>query len=131
FAFSGLLQCGHDGCALTAEIKKQRYIYYHCTGFRGKCGLPYFREEELSERLGQILADIHIPDNVLADLKKSMVTDGKRADEQKRTERQRLNQRLSQIRQRLDQAYLDKLDGKIDESFWDRKSVEWRGEEQQ
>ena len=60
-----------------------------------------------------------------------MVTDGKRADEQKRTERQRLNQRLSQIRQRLDQAYLDKLDGKIDESFWDRKSVEWRGEEQQ
>jgi hypothetical protein len=28
-------------------------------------------------------------------------------------------------------GFLYKVDGKIDEGFWDRKSVEWRGEEQQ
>ncbi len=38
---------------------------------------------------------------------------------------------MSTIRQRLDQAYLDKLDGKIDAAFWERKSAEWRAEEQQ
>jgi len=65
FAFSGLLQCAHDGCTITAEVKKQRYIYYHCTGYRGKCELPYFREEELADRLGQVLADIHIPTGYL------------------------------------------------------------------
>ena len=32
FAFSGIIRCGHCGCALVAEIKKQKYIYYHCTG---------------------------------------------------------------------------------------------------
>jgi site-specific DNA recombinase len=85
----------------------------------------------MSERLGQVLADIRIPDDVLVELKQSLLTDGRKAEDQKKSERQRLNQRLSQIRQRLDQAYLDKLDGKIDEGFWDRKSVEWRGEEQQ
>ncbi len=36
---------------LRAEIKKQRYIYYRCTFGRGKCDLPYFREEDLSHRL--------------------------------------------------------------------------------
>lgn len=37
FAFSGLVSCGHCGCALTAEIKKGRYIYYHCKQYKGKC----------------------------------------------------------------------------------------------
>jgi len=36
FAFSGLLRCAYDECSVTAEIKKEKYIYYHCTGYRGK-----------------------------------------------------------------------------------------------
>ncbi len=35
------------------------------------------------------------------------------------------------MRHRLDQVYLDKLDGKISEEFWTRKSAEWMAEEQQ
>jgi hypothetical protein len=37
----------------------------------------------------------------------------------------------SAVRRRLDQAYLDKLDGKISEDFWSQKSAEWTTEEQQ
>ncbi len=40
FAFSGLITCGHCGCSLVGEIKKGRYIYYHCTGYKGKCPEP-------------------------------------------------------------------------------------------
>jgi hypothetical protein len=29
----------------------------------------------------------------------------------------------------MDQAYTDKLDGKIPEEFWQRKSADWRAEE--
>lgn len=47
---------------VTAEIQKNRYTCYRCTGFRGKCELPYFREEELASRLGKVLQDIHIPE---------------------------------------------------------------------
>jgi site-specific DNA recombinase len=28
FAFSGLVSCGHCGCALVAEKKKGKYVYY-------------------------------------------------------------------------------------------------------
>jgi Recombinase len=37
----GLLTCAYDNCKITAETKKQRYTYYRCTGYRGKCALPY------------------------------------------------------------------------------------------
>ena len=48
FAFSGLIACGHCGCSIVGEIKKQRYIYYHCTGYKGRCNEPYVREEVLA-----------------------------------------------------------------------------------
>ena len=41
FAFSGLISCGHCGCAIVGEMKKQRYVYYHCSGYKRKCPEPY------------------------------------------------------------------------------------------
>jgi hypothetical protein len=131
FAFRGLLTCAYDHCLVTAEIKKEKYTYYRCTGFRGKCELPYFREEDLGNRLGQILKDIHIPDHVLAQLEDSLMNDKGREESLRKEQEQRLQQRLASVRHRLDQAYLDKLDGKITEEFWTRKTAEWHAEEQQ
>jgi site-specific DNA recombinase len=131
FAFGGLLRCAYDDCTVTAEIKKGRYVYYHCTGYRGKCTLPYFREEELGNRLGQILKDVHIPDGVLSQLRQSLLHDKSRAEAHSQSENERLRNRLGQVRRRIEQAYLDKLDGKITETFWESKSSEWHEEEQQ
>src|SRR6202048_3956452 len=54
FAFSGLIACAKCGCSVVGELKKQRYVYYHCTGYSDKCqGNPascrrrYVREEVL------------------------------------------------------------------------------------
>jgi site-specific DNA recombinase len=129
FAYRGLLTCAYDNCKVTAEIKKEKYTYYRCTGFRGKCDLPYFREEELGDRLGQILKNIHIPDTVLAQLQESLLNDKGREEEIRRQQGERAAQRLAQVHRRMDQAYQDRLDGKISEEFWDRKSAEWQAEE--
>lgn len=63
FAFAGLLTCGHCGCALVAELKKGRYAYYHCTGYKGKCPEKYVREEVLeaafTELLGVSTSKVH------------------------------------------------------------------------
>ncbi len=95
FAFSGLLRCAYDNCAVTAELQKNRYTYYHCTGFRGKCELPYFREEEIASRLGKVLKDIHIPDDVLKQLEKSLLTDKGREEAIRRQQGERLKQMIS------------------------------------
>ena len=56
FAFSGLIACHACGRAVVGEIKKERYVYYHCTGYADKCqGSPAScrrRYVELSLNLG-------------------------------------------------------------------------------
>jgi len=71
FAFTSLLTCGHCGCSLVGELKKGRYVYYPCTGYRGKCPEPYTREETLVNRLSGQLRALVIPPAVLDWLKES------------------------------------------------------------
>ena len=131
FAFRGLLHCAYDNCLVTAELKKNKYTYYRCTGYRGKCSLPYFREEELGDRLGHILKDIHVPDDILSQLEHSLLNDKNQQEIIQNQQRERLQQRLNAVRHRLEQAYVDKLDGKITEEFWAKRSALWQQEEQQ
>jgi site-specific DNA recombinase len=47
------------------EIKKQRYVYYHCTGYRGKRGDSHAREEVMQEQLASSLRELTIPPSLL------------------------------------------------------------------
>ena len=123
-----MLTCAFDNCAVTAEIKKEKYVYYHCTGHRGKCDLPWIRQEILGERLGQLLKNIHIPDDVLRQLQSSFTVDSNRLEQEAVSERDRLKHRLAAVRHRIGQAYVDKLDAKITEQFWSEKNSEWQEE---
>ena len=42
---------------------------------------------------------------------------------------ERLQAELKRIQDRLDAVYEDKLDGKVSEDFWERKSREWRSQQ--
>ena len=131
FAFRGLLTCAEDNCAMTAELQKGKYIYYRCTGYRGKCCTPYFREEEISQRMGQLLKNIHVPDEIVGRIADSFDHEQERFQAEADSRREKLHQRLSAVRRHMDHMYIDKLDGKIPGDFWQRKMSEWRAEEQQ
>ena len=81
--------------------------------------------------MGQILQDIYIPDDVLAQLQEALNESQQRSDDVKKERHHKLEQRLAAIRARIDQAYNDKLDGAISADFWKRKTNEWQQEEQQ
>lgn len=128
-AFRGMLTCAHDDCTVTAELKKNKYVYYRCTGHRGKCALPRFREEEIAERMGHVLRDVSIPEEVAQSISASLQRVHVVARNQAAQERARLERELTALYSRLDAAYLDKLDGKISEEFWQRKQSDWQAEE--
>jgi hypothetical protein len=111
FAFAGLLSCAHDGCTVTTELQKGRYIYYRCSHGRGKCALPYMREQDVAVRLGQVLKDIYVPEGVAAQIVGSLNTDLDRSERERKANLAALHQRLEAIRTRMDQMYEDKLDG--------------------
>jgi hypothetical protein len=81
-----------------------------------------FREEVMAERLGQVLQAIRIPDGVLAQLEESLLSDKTHEETLRKRQAERVEQRLTQLRRRLEQAYVDRLDGKITEEFWEAKS---------
>ena len=120
-AFRGLMNCGYDGCMVTGEIQKQKYVYYRCTGHRGKCDLPRFREEDLAERLGEPLKGLRVPQEIVSRIVSTLHKDRQQTINKTIAERSRLETRLATIRKRMDDAYTDKLDGKIPEDFWERK----------
>ena len=99
--------------------------------YRGKCTTPRLTEPEMAEKLGVILKQIHIPDYVLAGLQKSLANpSGASPRTLSPSQRNALQPRVvPAMRRRIDQAYQDKLDGKIPEEFWERKMtrVDQRG----
>jgi hypothetical protein len=126
FAFSGLVTCGHCGCAMVGEIKKGRYIYYHCTGFKGKCPEPYTREEVLEEKFTALLKGIAFSDETLAWVRQAL-------RESHRDERQfrddaiaKLQREHRRVQDRIDCMYEDKLDGRIGNDIFDAKAAEMR-----
>ena len=110
FAYSGLIACAKCGCSVVGEIKKQRYVYYHCTGYADRCrGNPascrrrYVREEALESQFTALLGRLQFDDEVRAE--------------------------YDRLQRRLDAMYVDKLDGRVDAYFFDKMSAEWRAEQ--
>lgn len=129
FAYTGLVHCGHCGCLLVGELKKGRYVYYHCTGNRGKCPEPYTREELLSSHFANALSELIIPPAILEWLDDA-VLESDRTEQAARAARiKKLRARDEQIEARIGTMYMDKLEGRIRQEFFDKQAATLRREQ--
>jgi site-specific DNA recombinase len=126
FAFSGLIACGHCGCAIVGEIKKKRYVYYHCTGYKGRCDEPYVREEVLERQFSDLLGLLSFDGEALEWVRKALHASHADQTREHKGAIERLHVEHKRLQNRLDAMYVDKLDGKIDASFYERMSAAWR-----
>ena len=130
FPYTNLIKCGICGCALTAEIKKDKYIYYRCTGYKGNCKQTYLKQEVLERTFEELLSTI-----MISDAEHDLIMQGLRSSLQEKmdyhnnlvaqTERQ-----IKFLQNRIDQAYLDKIDRKISEEFWQSHTSRWLEEKE-
>jgi site-specific DNA recombinase len=136
FAFSGLIACHACGCAVVGEIRKERYVYYHSTGYGDKCqGNPascrrrYVREESLEKQFTMLLGRLQFDDEVLAWVREAL--HASHVDKRREQEEAiaRLRAERDRLQKRLDAMYVDKLDGRMDAAFFDKMSAEWRKEQ--
>ena len=131
FAFAGLLTCGRCGCSITAEIKKGKYIYYRCTGSKGRCAEPYLREEALVERLGEVVRAIQIDREKVEWLTEALRLSHQEEKDYHDNILKNLQATYKKLQARIDQAYIDKLDGKVSHEFWHERNQDWRKEQDQ
>jgi DNA invertase Pin-like site-specific DNA recombinase len=130
FAFAGLVQCGHCGCYLVGELKKGRYLYYHCTGNRGKCPEPYTRQEVLTGEFASVLGELVIPQPILEWLGDSVLESDRTEQATRERTIKQLEAAYDRLKTRIETTYLDKLDGRITAEFFDQRSAEWRREQE-
>lgn len=123
--FSGLIRCGHCGCAVIGEIKKGKYIYYHCTGQHGKCPEKYARQELIEAQFCDVVRRIVLPEPFVnwasEALRLANADDAGLRDEAV----SRLTAEQERIKKRLDAMYRDKLDGIITAEMFDRNAGQW------
>ncbi len=110
--------------------KKQKYVYYHCTSHKGKCGEPYVREEVLEEKFTELLGGLRFDDEIMSWVRDALTQS--HADERQEHEAaiERLQAEYERLQHRIHDAYVDKLDGRIDAAFFDLISAEWRREQE-
>jgi site-specific DNA recombinase len=129
FTYKGLLRCGHCGSTITAEIKKDRYIYYHCTFDKGNCGGLYVREEELESQFQRIFDGFRFADMIVDWVKEGLQQSAHEQAKFHNNAIEKLNERLAKLQYRIQQIYLDKLDGEIEDVFYRQCVKEWQGEQ--
>ncbi len=129
FAYTGLVHCGHCGCLFVGELKKGRYVYYHCTGNRGKCPEPYTREEILASEFANVLQELVIPPAILEWLADAVLSSDRTEQAARAGAITKLQGRYDQIEARVRTMYMDKLDGRITQEFFDGQAATWRREQ--
>ena len=112
------------------ELKKGRYIHYQCTGYKGKCDEPYVREERVAEKFSEVLGRLTFGDDVLQWV--SSALSESHADQRKEHDAAilRLQAECERLRNRIHAMYIDKLDGRVDRSFYVQMSEQWRVEQE-
>ena len=121
---------------MVGEIKKQRYVYYHCTGYVDKCqGNPaacrrnYVREEVLEAKFTELLGRLKFDDEVLEWVRDAL--HASHADERREHEEaiRRHQAEYKRLQDRISAMYVDKLDGVVDTALFDKLSKQWREEQ--
>ena len=125
FLFSGIAKCEKCGCNLVGEIKKGKYIYYHCTGNKGgDCKRNYIREEILEEQFIQFLqklAPLKAMTPMILTKVKELLNEELEYNENKIKQNQK---KIEQTKKRLNNLLMLKLDETISDELYTLKQKE-------
>ena len=110
---------------MLAQIKKGKYVYYHCTNGKGSCSKNYVREEVIDEQIKAILQSIKLDETRLDWVKEAL----KLSHQEEKAFHQKMvksfQTKINELQSKIDKAYEDKLEGKITEDLWASKFKQW------
>ena len=121
----GLLTCGNCGLDITGVKKKGRYIYYHCGNYRRTCNKKAITEERFEQSLLDLFKEVKMDEKNYELAKEALKQSHQKAKIYREEEIKKLQDELLDIREKLDELYLDKIDKKISEDFWETTSKRW------
>ena len=130
FLFTSMIKCSKCNCTFTAEIKKGRYVYYHCTGRRGgDCKRrTYLKEKHAEEIFLNVLKRLQLSDEGMEIVQEQVREQVKRQTEINADRIQEVQKRINLINARLNKMFDMFLDGELEETFYNKKRGEFQYE---
>jgi site-specific DNA recombinase len=129
FIFIGKIKCARCGCSITAEFKKNRFVYYHCTNYYGNCKKVYVPQEKILMELSEIFRGLVLPEGqaekLLDNLKKLEKSKNVFLTEQLEA----LKTEWKSIDYKLKVMYEDRLEGRITTEEYDKLIVDYKERE--
>lgn len=119
YIYRGLIRCAICGLSVTPE-KHKGFVYYHCTQYNGKHGAKWLREEAITEQLGQVFKRLIVPPEILDEIVATLNELHQDKIDFHNKHFEELTREQKKITKMLDNLYLDKLQGRITESEYDR-----------
>ncbi|MCX7031020.1 MAG: hypothetical protein NTU62_13000 [Spirochaetes bacterium] len=89
------------------------------------------RQEELERQFEEILGEFQFSEVIFDWMREALRQSQKEKAEFHRRSIEKLNAHYTKLQNRIDQIYLDKLDGEVEEAFYRRNVSQWREEQAQ
>lgn len=126
FIFSNMIHCSHCGCFLVGELKKQKYVYYHCTGNRGgDCKRKsYIREEKIEEKILEIFNSFKLSPETLEIAKRCLKSEYESQHYYNEARLKKLEEELEKNKQKLNKLFDLYLEGEVEEKLYKKKRGE-------
>ena len=131
YVFRGLIKCQECGCAVSPEIKKGKYVYYHCTNYHGNCkNVVWVKEEKLLEQIEPTLKGLKLTADAIEELKSELRATHEAEKAYYEQNLGTIKKKLEAIDKRLKVMYEDRLDGRLTIDEYDEKVREYKMEQQ-
>lgn len=136
FPFRPFLRCGYCGCKITAGEGWRGHGYYWCTKMKDKeCPQVNYRAEKIDELIAEGIGNVHLGEKTVAAIKQQLERASVDQEKGDKTELKRLKTLVTQEKNKLLTAYIDKAAGLISPEIYQRFSQEvqknvasWEGE---
>ncbi|MFH1653351.1 MAG: recombinase family protein [Pseudomonadota bacterium] len=126
FIFRGLIKCAHCGCTITSDLKKEKYVYLHCTKSKGPCEGKRLREEQVLDQVNDIFKGFQIPDDVLSAIKNHLNKSALAKREYHQEAINRIHSEYNLTQKKLERLLDMRLEVSITQSEYDKKCTQLR-----
>ncbi|CDE89530.1 resolvase [Clostridium sp. CAG:729] len=129
FIYTGLIRCGYCGCQLTAELKKGKYVYYHCTGNKGgNCKRDYINETKVDKSFAEVLKLIVIPQDIRKNIHTALKGLHDKKNGYSKEAKGNIERQIKILEDRIEKAFTSQLDGNITNEQWKKYNDKWQSE---
>ncbi len=125
YYYRGLISCTTCGCRITFEKKKTRYVYGHCTQYKGKHGAKYVEEDNFTKQLRTAFESFEMPQKDYEEIRKRMKLSVNQDNKTNTTKLAHVDTEITKYQHRMDKLYEDHQDKKIPDDFYHRKFNEY------